>query len=82
MSRHPASIIQADIARVIRASKQAGVCEVSCATDSAVVARIALQRGVRADTLRRALTRNGNGIASRPLGVALDLLAAEDKAAA
>jgi hypothetical protein len=47
------------------------------ARDSAVVASIALQHGVDADTLRRALMRNGSGVASGPLGVLLDLLAGE-----
>jgi hypothetical protein len=42
---------------------------------SAVVASIALQHGVDADTLRHALMRNGNGVASGPLGTLLDLLA-------
>ena len=36
---------------------------------------IALQHGVDADTLRHALMRNGNGVASGPLGTLLDLLA-------
>jgi hypothetical protein len=45
------------------------------ARDSAVVANIALQHGVDADTLRHALMRNGNGVASGPLGTLLDLLA-------
>lgn len=47
------------------------------ARDSAVVASIALQHGVDADTLRRALMRNGNGVASGPLGTLLDMLARE-----
>jgi hypothetical protein len=45
------------------------------ARDSAVVASIALQHGVDADTLRPALMRSGNGVASGPLGGLLDLLA-------
>jgi hypothetical protein len=40
-------------------------------------ASIALQHGVDPDMLRRALTRNGNGAASGPLGTLLDLLAEE-----
>ncbi len=54
MPRRPASIVQSDIARIIRAAKQAGACEVSSATDSAVVASIAPQHGVSAATLGRA----------------------------
>jgi hypothetical protein len=45
------------------------------ARDSAVVASLALQHGVDRDMLRRALMRNGNGVASEPLGALLDLLA-------
>jgi hypothetical protein len=47
------------------------------ASDSAVVASIALQHGLDAETLRRALMRKGSGGASGPLGVLLDLLAGE-----
>jgi hypothetical protein len=45
------------------------------ARDSAVVASLALQHGVDPDMLRSALMRNGNGTASGPLGMLLDLLA-------
>ena len=45
------------------------------ARDAAIVASIALQHGVPPDTIRHALTRNGNGTASGPLGALLDLLA-------
>ena len=47
--------------------------------DAAIVASIALQHGVPLETIRRALTRNGNGTASGPLGTLLDLLVAEPK---
>src|SRR3954471_6080031 len=41
---------------------------------SATVASIALQYGVPTEIIRHALTRNTDGSASGPLGVALDLL--------
>ena len=46
------------------------------ARDSAVVASLALQQGVPIETLRGALLRDAHGVASGPLGVALDLIAA------
>jgi ribonucleoside-diphosphate reductase alpha chain len=45
------------------------------ARDAAVAASLLLQHGCPVDTLRRALTRNGDGSASGPLAHALDLLA-------
>jgi hypothetical protein len=59
------------IASSLKAGSQADVV----ARDSAVVASIALQFGVPVDVLRHALSRNADGSASGPLGVALDLLA-------
>jgi YD repeat-containing protein len=47
----------------------------TAARDSAVVASLALQHGVPPETIRRALTRNGDGSASGALGTLLDLLA-------
>src|SRR5262245_34346862 len=45
------------------------------ARDAAVAASLLLQHGCSVDTLRLALTRNGDGSASGPLAHALDLLA-------
>jgi hypothetical protein len=45
------------------------------AKDSAVLCSIALQHGVPIDTIRHALLRDSRGVASSPLGVALDLIA-------
>ena len=45
------------------------------ARDAAVAASLLLQHGCPVDTLRKALTRNGDGSASGPLAHALDLLA-------
>jgi ribonucleoside-diphosphate reductase alpha chain len=45
------------------------------ARDAAVAASLLLQHGCPVDTLRQALTRNGDGSGSGPLAHALDLLA-------
>jgi len=49
----------------------------AAARDSAVVASLAFQFGVPAETIRRALLRDARGVASSPLGLALDLLGGE-----
>jgi hypothetical protein len=46
------------------------------ARDAAILTSICLQHGASMETIRHALTRNGDGSASGPLGVVLDLLAA------
>jgi ribonucleoside-diphosphate reductase alpha chain len=48
----------------------------AAARDSAVVCSIALQHGTSVETIRHALLRDGHGVASSPLGVALDLITA------
>jgi ribonucleoside-diphosphate reductase alpha chain len=45
------------------------------ARDAAVAASLLLQHGCPLDTLRQALTRNGDGLGSGPLAHVLDLLA-------
>jgi hypothetical protein len=45
------------------------------ARDSTVVASIAFQYGVPLDAIRKALVRDGRGVAATPLGVALDVVA-------
>ena len=52
----------------------------AAARDSAVVCSIALQHGTPVDVIRRALLRDARGVASSPLGVALDQLAAGESA--
>jgi hypothetical protein len=47
------------------------------ASDAAIAASLALQYGCPAEVLRGALSRDSDGVASSPLGVALDLEAAE-----
>jgi ribonucleoside-diphosphate reductase alpha chain len=49
----------------------------AAARDSAVVCSIALQHGTPIDTIRKALLRDARGVASSPLGVALDILSRE-----
>jgi len=44
------------------------------ARDAAVVTSIALQHHVPLEIIRRALLRDARGVASTPLGVALDLI--------
>ena len=48
---------------------------------AAVAASLALQHGTSLETLRRALLRNPHGVASGPLGTALDLVARNHGAA-
>jgi hypothetical protein len=47
------------------------------ARDSAIICSIAMQHGVPIEAMRSALLRDGRGQPSGPLGVALDMLAAE-----
>jgi hypothetical protein len=65
------------LAEVFLNADKIGTAIETAAHDSAVVVSLALQHGVPPDTIRHALTRNGNGEASGPLGALLDLLAAE-----
>jgi hypothetical protein len=57
-----------------KAGSQAGIM----ASDSAVLCSIALQFGVPLDVIRHALMRDSMGKPSGPLGVVLDLVAAEE----
>ncbi len=66
------------LAEIFINNAKAGSHSDSAAKDSAVVASIALQYGVPVNVIRRALLRDARGAASSPLGVALDLLAAEE----
>jgi hypothetical protein len=50
----------------------------TAARDSAVIASIALQHGAPLDVLRKALLCDPRGVASGPLGTALDLIAREE----
>jgi hypothetical protein len=59
----------------LQADSTAGIM----ASDAAIAASLALQFGLPAETLRKALCRDANGNATGPLGIALDLLAEEKR---
>jgi hypothetical protein len=61
------------LAEIFLNAEKIGTAIETIARDRAVVASIALQHGVPTETIRRAVTRNGNGEASGPLGALLDL---------
>jgi hypothetical protein len=65
------------LAEIFIGNGKAGSGTDSAAKDSAVVASIALQFGVPLEVIRKALLRDRNGVASSPLGCALDLVAGE-----
>jgi hypothetical protein len=65
------------LAEIFLGNGKAGSHIDDAAKDSAVVASIALQYGVPLDVIRRALLRDSRGIASSPLGAALDRIADE-----
>jgi hypothetical protein len=69
------------LGEIFLTAKKGGTAIDDAARDSAVVASIALQHGVDAETLRRAMMRNGSGVASGPLGVLLDLIAMQTSVA-
>jgi len=60
------------LAEIFISNGKAGSDSDTAARDSAVVASIALQYGVPAEVIRRALMRNRDGSACGPLGAALD----------
>ena len=51
----------------------------AAARDSAVVCSIAVQHGTPVETIRKALLRDARGVASSPLGTALDIIAGESR---
>jgi hypothetical protein len=59
-------------------AEKTGAAMGTAARHSTVVASLAVQHGVPAETIRRALTRNRNGKATGPLGTLLDSLASEN----
>jgi hypothetical protein len=66
---------RASAAEVFQTYNKAGTGADAALKESAVVCSLALQFGVPLDTFRHALLRNGRGVASSPLGCALDILA-------
>jgi hypothetical protein len=63
------------LAEIFLNNGRAGSHSDTNAKDSAVVCSLALQHGVDVEVIRRALLRDARGVASSPLGVALDMLA-------
>ena len=64
-----------DLAEIFINNSKVGSDSDSAAKDSAIITSIALQYGVPLGVIRKALLRDPRGIASSPLGVALDLIA-------
>jgi hypothetical protein len=64
----------------INTDKKVGTNSDVMARDSAVILSIALQYGVTIGALRHAVTRDGNGEASGPIGRLLDILHEEESA--
>jgi hypothetical protein len=62
------------LAEIFLNNNRAGSHSDSAAKDSAVVCSIALGFGVPVNVIRHALLRDSPGVASSPLGVALDIL--------
>jgi hypothetical protein len=65
------------LAEIFLTNHKVGSDADAAARDSAVVCSIALQHGTPVDVIRHALLRDARGVASSPLGLALDLLASE-----
>jgi hypothetical protein len=68
------------VAEVFITNHKVGSHADTAAKDSAVVCSIALQFGVPLEVIRHALMRDSQGRPNGPLGVALDLLAADGAA--
>jgi hypothetical protein len=66
------------LAEVFLTNHKAGSAAGIMASDAAVLASIALQFGAPLDVLRGALMRDPQGRAISPLGVALDMIAADE----
>jgi ribonucleoside-diphosphate reductase alpha chain len=69
------------LAEIFISNAKAGSHSDAAAKDAAVVCSIALQYGVPVEVIRRALLCDPRGVASSPLGAALDMIAADDGAA-
>jgi hypothetical protein len=51
----------------------------TAARDAAITFSLAVQHGANPETIRHALTRNGDGTASGPLGRALDIVLGDEQ---
>jgi len=68
------------LAEIFIGNAKAGSHSDAAAKDAAVVCSIALQYGVPVNVIRKALLRDPRGVASSPLGCALDHIVATDRA--
>ena len=78
--RYRATVGRSDtgsIAEIFINNHKVGSQADTAAKDSAVVCSIALQYGVPLEVIRKALMRDSQGRPNGPLGVALDMLAAD-----
>jgi ribonucleoside-diphosphate reductase alpha chain len=66
-----------EIAEIFIGSNRTGSAADSLARDAAITFSIAVQHGADPETIRRALCRDGQGLAMGPLGVVLDKLVAQ-----
>jgi hypothetical protein len=62
------------LAEIFLSNARVGSDTEAAARDSAVVCSIALQHGVPVGTIKHALLRDARGVASSPLGAALDII--------
>jgi ribonucleoside-diphosphate reductase alpha chain len=67
------------LAEIFLTNHKTGSDADAAARDSAVVCSIALQHGTPVETIRKALLRDARGVASSPLGTALDIIAGEPR---
>jgi hypothetical protein len=67
------------LAEIFLGNGRAGSDADAASKDSAILASLCLQHGVGVETIRKALLRDPRGVASSPLGVALDALAEMQK---
>jgi hypothetical protein len=63
------------LAEIFLGNGRAGSDVDAAAKDSAILASLCCQHSVDINTIRKALLRDPRGVASSPLGVALDLIA-------
>jgi hypothetical protein len=67
------------IGEVFLSNHKAGSAADTNARDAAIVCSFALQYGARVEDIRKALCRDSAGVASGPLGTALDVVAAAER---
>jgi ribonucleoside-diphosphate reductase alpha chain len=67
--------VNGDIAEIFLDCEKRGSAAETAARNCAVLASIALQRGVSVETIRHALVKLADGSGAGPLGKALDIIA-------